>query len=195
MRPNLVVFDFDGTLTKGDSLLAFIKFSRGMRSFYLGFLKLSPFVFFFYLRLISNQALKQRVLTHFFKGLKREGFEEMGHAFFHHARRFFIDEKIEQKLLDYRSEGDVVVIVSASCAEWVKPFADYWQVSFIGTVLQYEAGSFTGKIQGQNCYGEEKLRRLSESYTFEEFHRKIAFGDSAGDEALAAWADVFTRVG
>lgn len=195
MRQNLVVFDFDGTLTRRDSLLAFIKFSRGLHRFYLGFLWLSPVVLCYYLKLTSNHYLKQKVLAHFFKGLKRERLEEIGNAFFQSVKDCFIDKEIEEKLLTYKAKGDLVVIVSASCAEWVKPFADYWQVSFIGTQLRYEAGSFTGEIQGQNCFGEEKLRRLSKSYALDKFHKRIAFGDSAGDRALAAWADSFTRVG
>ena len=191
LERNLVVFDFDGTLTRRDSLLAFIKFSRGLRRFSLGFLWLSPRLLRYYLKLTSNHDLKQRILSYFFKGLKRERLEEMGDAFFQSTKDFFINKKIEGKLLAYKAKGDAVVIVSASCAEWVKPFADYWQVRFIGTELQYEAEKFTGKIQGQNCFGKEKLRRLSKGYAFERFHKKIAFGD----QALADWADVFTRVG
>ncbi|MEH0007155.1 MAG: haloacid dehalogenase-like hydrolase [Flavobacteriales bacterium] len=96
--------------------------------------------------------------------------------------------------LAYKARGDAVVIASASCAEWVEPFADYWQVNFIGTELQYRSGVFTGSIQGKNCCGAEKLKRLGESYDFEEFYKKIAFGNGRGDRALAAWADGFTRV-
>ena len=195
MKPNLVVFDFDGTLTHGDSLLAFIRFVRGDLPFYLGFLQLSPFVLCYYLRLISNRDLKQRVLRHFFKGLKQERLEEMGIAFFQSVRGFFVKEKVEEKLLAYQTRGDVVVVVSASCAEWVKPFTDYWQVRFIGTQLQYRSGAFTGNIRGKNCYGAEKRKRLGQSYDFEKFDKKIVFGDSRGGRALAAWADEFTRVG
>lgn len=42
----------------------------------------------------------------------------------------------------------------------------------------------TGKIDGKNCYGEEKVRRIQEKYPLSEFSEVYAYGDTSGDRPM-----------
>ncbi|MDR2804403.1 MAG: haloacid dehalogenase-like hydrolase, partial [Dysgonamonadaceae bacterium] len=65
----IVVFDFDGTITRKDTLAAFIKFAKGKAAFYKGFIRYSPLLLAYKLRLYPNWKIKQKVISHFFKDM------------------------------------------------------------------------------------------------------------------------------
>lgn len=50
----VVAFDFDGTITTKDTLLEFIRFSKGAMAFFLGFLLHTPYLILFKLDLYQN---------------------------------------------------------------------------------------------------------------------------------------------
>ena len=68
MNSNIAFFDFDGTVTTRDTLLEFIKFSKGRLNFFSGFFIYSPFLVALKLGIVSNQSAKEKVLQHFFNG-------------------------------------------------------------------------------------------------------------------------------
>lgn len=74
MKKGIAFFDFDGTLTTKDTLLEFIKYCKGNNAFYAGFLINSPFLLAYKLKIISNQAAKEKVLQHFFKNTSVDSF-------------------------------------------------------------------------------------------------------------------------
>ena len=58
VKKGIAFFDFDGTITTKDTLLEFIKFSKGNLLFYAGFLLNLHFLVAYKLKIISNQAAK-----------------------------------------------------------------------------------------------------------------------------------------
>ncbi len=65
----IAFFDFDGTITTKDTLLEIIKFQKGKRAFYIGFLLHGPWLLAYKLKLFPNDAVKQKILTYFFAGM------------------------------------------------------------------------------------------------------------------------------
>ena len=64
----IYAFDFDGTLTTKDTLIEFIRFSKGRVRLFLGFLLFSPLLILMKLHLYPNWKAKQRVFSWFFRG-------------------------------------------------------------------------------------------------------------------------------
>ena len=64
----IAFFDFDGTITKADSTARFIRYLVGDSKFFIGIFFLLPFMFLYILNLISNNSIKQILITYFFKG-------------------------------------------------------------------------------------------------------------------------------
>ena len=179
-------FDFDGTLTNRDSLLAFIRYAKGTTSFCLGFLLHAPWLVLMLLGLYPNWKAKQRVFSYFFRGMPLEAFDALCQAFAKDNRHLLRPLAL-QTIEKVRSEEAEVVIVSASIDNWVQPF--FPDVKVIGTQVEVINGRLTGLFLTKNCYGQEKVNRLLDFLPDRHSYKLIAYGDSRGDQELLAFAD------
>lgn len=183
----LWVFDFDGTVTRRDSLLEFIRFACGGTRFLCGFLLYSPLLVLMKLRLYPNWKVKQKIFSHFFRGDRIEDFDEVCRLFAAKKSSLIRPEAVK-KMTEGRRQGAQVMIVSASVDNWVRPF--FPSVMVLGTKIETAGGRLTGRFLTPNCYGEEKVNRLRKELAAprEEYYI-VAFGDSRGDKELLEYAD------
>lgn len=188
MTNGIAFFDFDGTITTKDTLLEFIKYSKGNVRFYLGFLINSPYLVAFKLKLIPNQTAKEKVLQFFFKGTTEKVFQEKCDAFATQIVPTLLRPKALEEIEKFKAAGTPVVIVSASPENWISKWADSIGATLIATRLEVKNGVLTGKISGKNCYGQEKVRRINERYQLADYYPISAYGDSSGDKAMLAKA-------
>ena len=157
----IYAFDFDGTLTTRDTLLAFIRYARGDGRFVLGMLRYAP------MTMTDFDALCQRFAVDNRQLLRPKGVETMRQAL---------------------ADGARVIVVSASIDNWVRPFFGE-EVEVMGTQVEVSDGRLTGRFLTRNCYGAEKVRRISERYPHRSEYELTAFGDSRGDKELLEYAD------
>ena len=179
-------FDFDGTLTTRDTLLAFIRYACGTPRFLLGFLLHAPLLVLMKLRLYSNGKAKQRLFTWFFRGMPLETFDALCQSFARTHRHLLRPETV-RLLQQALSEGAEVLVVSASIDNWVQPF--FPTVTVLGTQIEVIDGRLTGRFLTPNCYGQEKVRRIVALHPDRSAYRLTAYGDSRGDRELLAFAD------
>ena len=179
-------FDFDGTLTTRDTLIAFIRYACGTPRFLFGFLLHAPLLVLMKLRLYSNGKAKQRVFSWFFKGMTIETFDALCQDFARTHRHLLRPETVRvlEQALTERAE---VLIVSASIDNWVQPF--FPSVTVLGTQVEVIDGRLTGRFLTPNCYGQEKVRRILALYPDRSAYHLTAFGDSRGDRELLTFAD------
>ena len=183
----LFAFDFDGTLTTRDTLIAFIRYACGTPRFLLGFLLHAPLLVLMKLRLYSNGKAKQRLFSWFFRGMPIETFDALCQSFASTHRHLLRPETV-RLLQQALSEGSEVLIVSASIDNWVQPF--FPSVTVLGTQIEVIDGRLTGRFLTPNCYGQEKVRRILALHPVRSSYRLTAYGDSRGDRELLAFADV-----
>lgn len=184
----IVAFDFDGTLTSKDTLLEFIRYAKGAKDFWLGFLQYAHLLVLMKLGLYPNWKAKQKVFAHFFEGMKLEEFNTLCQKFAassSHLLRPHGIETVRQAL----NEGAEVLIVSASIDNWVKPFFENQSIQVLGTQIEVVDGILTGRFLTKNCYGQEKVNRILTLYPHREDYHLTAYGDSRGDKELLAFAD------
>jgi len=195
-KRSIAAFDFDGTLTKKDSLFEFLLFTQGKWKTYLGLLLLSPAVMLMFLRVIDNNRCKEIMLSYFFKGWRQADFELKGREFVTRGKEILNPETCA-KLRKHLNEGHEVYIISASVEEWVKPIAETLGVkNVLCTRLAVgKDGILTGRYQGKNCHGQEKVNRLLQADPDRDTYYLYAYGDSNGDKQLFDFADEATRVG
>lgn len=187
----IYAFDFDGTLTTKDTLLEFIRFAKGTRQMSLGFLLFSPLLILMKLNLYPNWKAKQKLFSYFFKGMKTTDFNALCTSFAQenkHLLRPTGKEKLRKVMAE---EKATVLIISASIDNWVRPFFDetYEKIQILGTQIEVKENCLTGRFTTKNCYGKEKVNRLTALYPHREAYELIAFGDSRGDKELLAYAD------
>jgi phosphatidylglycerophosphatase C len=198
VKRTIAFFDFDGTITTKDTLLEFIRFSKGIPRFYLGFLLTSPWLVAYKIKLISNQRAKERVLRHFFSHTPLDQFEQNCEAFARKALPALLRPKALQEIERLKTAGATVVIVSASPENWIRSWSASVGTDLLATRLETapdKDGSkplrLTGKIFQANCHGEEKVRRIKEAYTLEDYQEIYTFGDTGGDRPMLKLGTVF----
>lgn len=184
MKKGIAFFDFDGTITTKDTLLEFIKFSKGSFLFYLGFLINSPYLLAMKLGLISNQVAKEKVLRFFFKNKDINEFNELCNKFALEEIPKLIRLKAKQEIKKLKTDGFVIVVVSASPENWIQKWSFSEGLELIASKLEVNNGKITGKILGKNCHGVEKLKRIKEKYIIEDYKVIYAYGDTSGDRPM-----------
>jgi phosphoserine phosphatase len=65
---------------------------------------------------------------------------------------------------------------------FLKPIADVYQFELIGTLLSYHHPKYL--IQGENCKGVEKVKRLKKYLNTEELSISESYSDSLSDTPL-----------
>ena len=187
----LAIFDFDGTITKGDSLVRFILYTHGSLRTAIGFLVLSPVLFLYVLKILPNWKTKEIVLAYCYKGWDLELFNRLAAEFAKSDLNKIVKPAALEKIKWHINEGHRVVVVSASIENYLESWCWANRVELLGTRLQIEDGQLTGKIEGKNCHGPEKVRRIQEKYNLKDFDFVYAYGDSRGDLALKEIAQEF----
>lgn len=180
MSKTLVLFDFDGTITRKDSFIQFILFVKGRGRAIIGFILLSPVVFLMMVKIISRERAKIFFLRYFFSGNTYQFLTEKGIAFSNRINQWCRTEAIE-KLTWHIANGHAVTVVTASSAIWVGEWCKQHRVGIIATTLEVIDGKITGNIEGQNCSGLEKVRRISKQFELGDFDEIYAYGNSMYD--------------
>lgn len=186
----LVLFDFDGTLTKKDSLPLFIKFYSGWLNYFIGFSYHVIPIIAYKIGFLSGEKLKQKVLSWFFKETDELQLRNKGDEFV----EFLFDENLFnkpliEKLKSEIAEGNTVAVVSASPEIWISAFCKKMQTDCLSTELEFRSGKFTGKLSTPNCTGKEKVKRILEKYTLASFKEIHAYGNSIDDHEMMALAN------
>lgn len=179
-RKKIAFFDFDGTITTRDTLPEIIRFQRGSLSLYTGFLLLSPWLLLYKLGLLANDRAKEILLKYFFGGMREQDFQQNCDAFAETRLPHLIRSGALKEISRLKAEGAVLVIVSASAGNWIRKWSESLSLGLVSTTLQIDNGVLTGGIEGKNCHGEEKVRRIRAIWNLEEYE-VYAYGDSKAD--------------
>jgi len=188
MNQGIAFFDFDGTITNKDTLLEFIKFTKGDLAFRLGFLRNLHFLIAYKIKLIPNQLAKEKVLAHFFGNTPVAQFQEKCDAFSKEVIPGLIRPGAIDEIKKLQQQGIHIVIVSASPENWIRQWTASINADLLATKLEVSKDTITGKIAGINCHGEEKVRRIKELYPLTDYRAIYAYGDTSGDKPMLALA-------
>lgn len=190
-RPVVAAFDFDGTLTYRDSLLPFAIFVRGKLRSTLNLTIELPRLLGFILGIVPRQKAKEGLLSRFFGGEHIETMRRWGQEFAYQGIPHLLRPKAMQKFYWHKKQGHRCVIVSASADIYLSPWA--YSVGFndvLGSRLSVLPDhTVDGTLEGPNCWGAEKVRRLEVLLGPKSGYTLYAYGDSRGDEEMLAIAD------
>lgn len=185
---SIAFFDFDGTITTKDTLLEFIKFTKGTTAFLTGFLLNSPYLVAYKLALISNQLAKEKVISYYFKNMPLAEFQALGDAFATEMLPKLVRPKAIEELQKLQQTNTTVVVVSASFGNWIQKWAAANGLQLIASKPEVRDGKLTGRIEGKNCHGTEKVRRIQETFMLQHYAQIRVYGDTSGDKPMLALA-------
>lgn len=186
-RRVVAVFDLDGTLTRGDTLLPFLLHALGRMRFALRLPLALPWLAALALGLASRDRAKEGVLRAFLGGRSRAALECRGAEFAREHLPRLLRAEAMRKLAWHRERRHHCVLVSASLDLYVRPWALAAGFDDVFcSALEYRDGAATGRLEGANCRGEEKVRRMQEKYG--DLGRLVlhGYGDSPDDRHFLA---------
>jgi HAD superfamily hydrolase (TIGR01490 family) len=187
-RSVVAVFDLDGTVTRGDTLLPFLRWLVGPWAFALRLVALAPVLLGMALGLVGRDRAKEIVLRAFVAGMRREELAEHGKAFAAGKLPMLLRREALDRLRWHQERGHRCILASASLDVYVEPWAraaGFHDV--VSSALEYDAaGRSTGRFDGANCRGVEKLRRIEALYGDLPSLVAHGYGDSADDRPFLA---------
>ena len=191
----VAAFDFDGTLTKSDTLVPFLREAAGLSRLALATLLTSPRLVAAVLDDGRRNAAKAAFLRRTLRGREEQALRELAARYVDRVLAHGMREEMVDTLRRHREDGDDVVIVSASPTLYLDRFGERLGVdAVLATRLEVGPdGRLTGRIVGENVRRAEKVRRLEE-WLAGAAVELWAYGDSKGDTELLARADHPTRV-
>ena len=172
-NPSVNVYDFDDTIYRGDSTLDFWKFCARRHPKVLLSL---PRVGVSFCRYLFGRCGKTAFKEVFFSFLRFVPDVEAEVSAFWNEH----ESKIQHWYLSQKHDADV--IISASPEFLLKPAAERLGVSLIASRVDETSGMFSG----ENCKGEEKVRRFATEYPGVEIGK--FYSDSLSDTPLAKLA-------
>lgn len=191
-KPVIAAFDFDGTITTRDSLLPFLFYATGNMTTFKKLTLLSPEFFKYITGFNSRQKTKESVLKEFFGGMPLDWIQALGELF---SLSSNLDHLIRQEAKDrinwHLRQGHRCILISASIDVYLNPWSKIFGFQdVISSRLKItKEGMVTGDLDGLNCWGPEKMRRLNELLGSRENYILYAYGDSRGDKELLDAAD------
>jgi HAD superfamily hydrolase (TIGR01490 family) len=201
--PTVAVFDFDGTLSRRDSLLPFLVFVCGARATARAVVAEARRFGQVLLGTASRDEAKEALLTRLLSGADARPLKESGELFADRLVNRELRPAMRRRLEWHRRAGHRLVIVSASPTIYLETAGRLLGVdAVLATELEVDAdGRLTGRLSGRNCRGDEKANRLRawlDGAGHEPSGRPgqlWAYGDSRGDVDMLALADVAVWVG
>ncbi|MBM9518262.1 HAD-IB family hydrolase [Desulforhopalus vacuolatus] len=181
-RP-LALFDFDGTLTSRDSFALFLIKTRPLR-FYLAGIRFLPQILLFFVRRYPNQNLKERFLNFLLAGMHKDELKNRAATFVKEEIPAIMRPQAEVTIKKLLADKTRVVVVTASPRLLVEPWCRKMGIEILGTELDFADSIFTGRIDGLNCRGEEKVRRINKLLDLKRYAPIDVYGDSSGDLAM-----------
>jgi HAD superfamily hydrolase (TIGR01490 family) len=189
VRTSLAVFDLDGTLVRGDSLLPFL-LSYARRHGHYGVLPAFPVVCGLYVcKLLSDRTAKELII-------RAVCGAQALHALGNHAEWFCdtwlpanLRPRAVERLRFHQRAGHRVILLSASPDLYVPVIARRLGIpEVICTKVETKHGYVTGRLQGENCKGTAKLRLLQSHLGIQRPPpNSFAYGDRPSDDCVLNW--------
>lgn len=193
-RRRVAAFDVDGTLTTQDCVVPFLRRTAGTTVLARRLLR-SPLSLARAAARRDRDALKAASAAAAFTGRPVDAVVADAAGFARDVHDHRLRGEVVESLRRHVDAGDTVLLVSASFEVYLRPLAELLGVDdVLGVRLEVGSdGLLTGRLDGPNCRGPEKVVRLHDWLEQHAGGRRdvhlTAYGDSRGDRELLADAD------
>ncbi len=185
----LAIFDIDYTITRKESLMEFFKYivSKDIKN--IKFLPRALYSGLMYgIKVYDERKVKECFLK-FIENIDEVELANLTKSFYDERLSKILYKDAVEMIKKLKKEGYMVILISASPEFYIKEFYAIKEVDLIiGTKFAFEGGKFIRKMDGNNCKGEEKVRRLNEVLKEKnikvDFKNSYMFSDSLSDKPL-----------
>lgn len=185
----LAIFDVDYTITKRETLMEFYSFMVKKDIRLLRYLPKSAFAgILYFLKIYDAGKAKQKFIS-FVDGIKEEDMKLIVKEFYEKRLSTIFYKDAIDTMKKLKKEGYKIYLISASAEFYLNELYNIKEVDrVIGTRFRITNGIHGSVIEGENCKGEEKVKRLKEVLEKENievnFKDSYMFSDSMSDLPL-----------
>jgi HAD superfamily hydrolase (TIGR01490 family) len=192
MARALVVFDLDRTLTRRGTYTPFLLFAA---------LRLAPWRLLFVpvagvwmlaysAKLVSRDRLKEKMLALLLGRPARAELMPMVEVFVSKLLQHGCHAPGLERLREAAAAGHDIMIATASFDFYVTEIARQLDVGqVVATTSVWSQDRLQPLIDGKNCYGAEKRRRIEHYLGDQVVEKRVFYSDHPSDEPTFSWAD------
>lgn len=181
---NLALFDFDGTITYGDTFSVFVRDTVSPGRLVAGQVLLAPLIAGYKLGVVSGSLLRTSVTGFGFRGLREDDIRQAGVRYAREVLHGVVRPQALERIQWHKAQGDVVVVVSASLDMYLADWCRHHGLELICNELEAHDGVLTGRYRHGDCHSDEKARRILARYNVGNFPTVYAYGDTSEDRAM-----------
>ena len=155
----VAAFDFDGTLTRRDSLLPFLARVRGWPRTLLALARVSPRYALVVLGRGGRDAVKERLLVALLAGIERERLARIGDAYGRELARASVTPEMQQRVAWHRDAGtrDRHRVGIVGCLPRRRQASALDAQRVLCTRLELDGnGTYTGRMDGRELPGRRE---------------------------------------
>lgn len=185
----LAIFDVDYTLTRKETLMELYRFMVSKDIRLIRYVPRAIFSGLMYVIGSFDERKTKETFLRFIEGIKEEEMNNLVKDFYEKRLSKIIYKDAIEMMKKLKSEGCKIYLISASPEFYLKELYNIKEVDkIIGTRFTLKNGVHTRRMEGVNCKGEEKVRRLKEEINREgievDFKNSYMFSDSLSDKPL-----------
>ena len=189
MKEKLAIFDVDYTLTKRETLVEFYFFMIKKDPKLIKYLPKSLFSSLLYVLKLYDASKAKKTFIRFIDGIEESEMKKIVKEFYETRFSKILYKDAIDMIRKMKKEGYKIYLISASAEFYLKELYNIKEVDkVIGTIFTTENGLHRNEICGENCKGEEKVKRLKEVLKKEnievDFENSYMFSDSLSDLPL-----------
>ncbi len=189
----VAAFDFDGTLTRRDTLGPFLAYSLGRWRYLWLLVRCSPWLIAYVFGLINNHLAKAKLLHLAMAGKSRQLVQRWAQSFIQERLPALLNDWGLKQLRHHQQLGHVCIIVSASPGFYLHEAGRFLSIdTVLCTEMEVDSTTYSGRMSTPNCHGPEKVARLRQWLLArypDGFSPPIhAYGDSKGDLPMLEFA-------
>lgn len=189
-KPVLAVFDFDGTITDRHTFWRYLRFIAKPVAFWLSLVPLAPVIAGVLTGRTSLMSARAAFIARFLAGMAVDVEARHAASYIAGPLQQYLRPAAIRRLRWHQARGHRTALVSNAPENYLVPWGRSAGFDHVcGTRLEISGQRLTGRVCGENCVDDEKLRRLEQCVGPLARYYVYAYGDSEGDRALLRVAD------
>lgn len=189
-KPVLAVFDFDGTITDRHTFWRYLRFMATPIVFWLSLVPLAPVIAGVLTGRTTLMSARAAFIARFLTGMAVDVEARHAARYIAGPLQQWLRPSAIRRLRWHQTRGHFTALVSNAPESYLVPWGRSVGFDYVcGTRLEITDQRLTGRVSGENCVDEEKLRRLEQCIGPLARYYVYAYGDSEGDRALLRVAD------
>lgn len=185
----LAIFDIDFTLTKKETSIELYKYMLKKDPKLIKHLPRHLITLLLYGIKFYDEKKSKEAFLRFLDGVEEKEVQKIVKSFYREKLSSIIYEDAIKMIKKLKNEGYKVYLISASGEFYLNELYNIKEVDkIIGTKFKVENGVFKSLMEGANCKGEEKIKRLMEELKKDnieaDFKNSYMFSDSLADLPL-----------